>query len=648
MGCVFMDLDNKKRKNIIFNAMSKHSVAMALISSLTILLTLSFSSIYLNNNFKSQMALQYFKLVRNNIIIGDKRSAILDLNKSLDHFYKISYSEKDHSSSFTIGETEKPFPLLGHKKSFEIKLSDNSPSKGELSFFFNIKELVIFVMISWMISSLLLIPIVLYVFKIFKSKEQLRLELISIQSTKLITDQVAHDIRSPLAALNMIAQKVSHKNDNSRMIMNNAITRINDIANNLLEKNRTGKKGPDKTNICMLSGIVAGMISEKRTQFSNYPQIQINFVENKNVHNCFVKIYPQELKRIISNIINNSLEAIPDKTGSIDIEIINHFDGKFCTIKITDTGKGIPQELLPQIWNKGSTFNKSQGNGLGLFMAKEKIKQWGGSIDIKSKLNQGTTVTITIPLAPTPAWFLPELKIDSNSQILITDDDHSFLKMWQEKLESLSLKENNIGLNIFSSIEQLEKQYQSNNTQNSLILIDYDFNNSSETGLDFIERHKINNAILVTAHYDEPKIIKRCLNAEIKLIPKNMVPSLDIFINAPKQTIKRHVLIDDDQLLHLAWEDQAQSSNIDLVCFSSSKDFFQNAPSLNRDSIIHIDSSLQEEIPGEQTAKEIYSMGFKEIYLTTGYEENDFPPMPWIKKIIGKTPPWKKEHGTFF
>jgi hypothetical protein len=43
---------------------------------------------------------------------------------------------------------------------------------------------------------------------------------------------------------------------------------------------------------------------------------------------------------------------------------------------------------------------------------------------------------------------------------------------------------------------------------------------------------------------------------------------------------------------------------------------------------------------GEEISKKIYEMGFKDIYLATGYEPNAFPAMPWIKGIIEKEPPW--------
>jgi hypothetical protein len=49
---------------------------------------------------------------------------------------------------------------------------------------------------------------------------------------------------------------------------------------------------------------------------------------------------------------------------------------------------------------------------------------------------------------------------------------------------------------------------------------------------------------------------------------------------------------------------------------------------------------LGENVKGEEIAKDIHDKGFEEIYLCTGYPADYFPDMPWIKEIVGKTPPF--------
>ena len=66
-------------------------------------------------------------------------------------------------------------------------------------------------------------------------------------------------------------------------------------------------------------------------------------------------------------------------------------------IEISDTGIGIPEERLKDIWEPFKTFGKKQGTGLGLAIVRQLVEAHGGSISVTSKLNQGTTFIIRLP-----------------------------------------------------------------------------------------------------------------------------------------------------------------------------------------------------------------------------------------------------------
>lgn len=92
-----------------------------------------------------------------------------------------------------------------------------------------------------------------------------------------------------------------------------------------------------------------------------------------------------ELKRMVSNIINNSIEAFRDDSGVIDLMLSENSDT--LSIQIKDNGKGIPSHLLETAFERGATFNKPRGTGLGLFHAKDTVEKFGGKIDLSSKEN---------------------------------------------------------------------------------------------------------------------------------------------------------------------------------------------------------------------------------------------------------------------
>jgi hypothetical protein len=103
---------------------------------------------------------------------------------------------------------------------------------------------------------------------------------------------------------------------------------------------------------------------------------------------------------------------------------------------------------------------------------------------------------------------------------------------------------------------------------------------------------------------------------------------------------KAAALIDDDALVHMTWKVAARSAGVALKPFKNPADFLAICETLPKDTPIYIDSDLGDGQKGEIIAKTIYARGFKTIYLETGHQPGSFPGMPWIKKVIGKDPPW--------
>ncbi len=105
---------------------------------------------------------------------------------------------------------------------------------------------------------------------------------------------------------------------------------------------------------------------------------------------------------IIRNIINNSVEACDNKNNNF-IHISVYKEGDYCTIIISDTGKGIKQEYIDSIFTPGfsTKYDVKTGDifrGLGLPIIKDLVENhFRGSIKVDSKENIGTTVTIKIP-----------------------------------------------------------------------------------------------------------------------------------------------------------------------------------------------------------------------------------------------------------
>ena len=141
-----------------------------------------------------------------------------------------------------------------------------------------------------------------------------RLKLNQQKNTAILelASQVAHDIRSPLSALNMMVSTMKDLPEDKRLILRGAVQRINDIANGLL-KHGKDPMGSANTQInvaepTMLVALLDNIVSEKRVQYRDKINVEIEGNLAKG-YGLFSEVNPTELSRVISNLVNNLIEA---------------------------------------------------------------------------------------------------------------------------------------------------------------------------------------------------------------------------------------------------------------------------------------------------------------------------------------------------
>ncbi len=459
------------------------------------------------------------------------------------------------------------------------------------------------------------------------------------------TAQVAHDIRSPLAALNTALKDLRELPEQKRILIRNATRRISDIANNLLIKYKMKKsKKITKTRTQkdikaeLISSLLDSLISEKRAQTTE-KSIDIVLELGNNTHNCFVDLESEKFKRIISNLINNAFEAV-ETNGIIRVILRKQYND--LVIEIIDNGNGMPEDILLKIKQGRISSSKKEGFGLGISNAIQSIKSWKGSYDIQSKEGEGTTFTITLPIAEEPDWFQSTVILSPNKHIIVLDDDESIHNVWESHF--LKYIENKlITLEHFYDPPAFIKYCKTSRSEQDLFLVDYEFVNSMETGLDLIEQLDLKKqTILVTSRYEEPEIKGRTRKLEVKIIPKSFAPyvSISMVNETTKEEHPELIFIDDDKALTEAWKMRASFINKKIATFNRSGDFKKVMDRYNKDIPIYIDSDLREEIPGEIFAKFLYEQGFHNLYLATGYEKDNFGHLPWIKEVVNKEAPF--------
>ena len=103
---------------------------------------------------------------------------------------------------------------------------------------------------------------------------------------------------------------------------------------------------------------------------------------------------PEQLERVFINIFTNAVDAM---SGAGDLVVRAFENGEAIYVKISDTGKGIPAEVIDKVFEPFYT-TKDKGTGLGLAIVFNIIKKHGGEIVAESKEDKGTTFTITLPV----------------------------------------------------------------------------------------------------------------------------------------------------------------------------------------------------------------------------------------------------------
>jgi len=108
-----------------------------------------------------------------------------------------------------------------------------------------------------------------------------------------------------------------------------------------------------------------------------------------------LELDPVRVRQVLMNLLDNSLRHTP-RGGKIHIEV--RPEGKAVLFRVADTGKGIPPEALPHVFDRFWKSADSGGSGLGLAIARGLIEAHGGQIRADSVPGKGTVVSFTLPV----------------------------------------------------------------------------------------------------------------------------------------------------------------------------------------------------------------------------------------------------------
>ncbi len=206
---------------------------------------------------------------------------------------------------------------------------------------------------------------------------------------------------------------------------------------------------------------------------------------------------PTQMHQVLMNLCINAAHAIDDEPGTITVELTEEdlsgsftqstpplSPGRYLKLSVTDTGSGIPPELIDKLFDPYfTTKEEGKGTGLGLSVVHGIVQTHHGAITVESESGKGATFNIFFPIvenktSPTDHDSNPELSPTGREHVLVVDDEDQLLDMYERQLKRL-------GYNVTCFNRPTEALEMFKEAQNKFDLVITDFTMPTMNGLEF-------------------------------------------------------------------------------------------------------------------------------------------------------------------
>lgn len=232
--------------------------------------------------------------------------------------------------------------------------------------------------------------------------------------------KVAHGIRNPLVSISTFAQLLPEKKHDKDFIKDYHETVLDSVSklNNIVERL---EKLSDSTKLTFSKGNINYILEETIEEFKEeFKKQNINL--NKNITSSIPAclLDGDKLKEAFSNLIRNSLSAM-SSGGRLDVSTSYDANQKQIRVTFKDNGKGIEYEDISKVYSPFYT-TETKGLGLGLLIVKQIVEKHGGSSNISSTPQKGTTFDMFIPVTaekeeiPQPIYQSEEIPVYSSKR----------------------------------------------------------------------------------------------------------------------------------------------------------------------------------------------------------------------------------------
>ncbi len=225
-----------------------------------------------------------------------------------------------------------------------------------------------------------------------------------LQSKKLaaigtLTSGIAHEVNNPLNNISLTAETLLEekesltKDEEEEMLLDiiNEVTRASNVVNNLLDFSRShGQMVFESLDVATVLKTTLKLI-RNQIMLSGV-KLETHFPEES----FLIKGDLNGLKQVFINLFLNAIHAMQGG-GLLSLTILAN-DEKTVTVQVSDTGQGMPPEVLEKIFDPFFTTKSiGQGTGLGLSVVYGIVNKHNGYIEVNSRAGEGTTFAVTLP-----------------------------------------------------------------------------------------------------------------------------------------------------------------------------------------------------------------------------------------------------------
>jgi len=211
-----------------------------------------------------------------------------------------------------------------------------------------------------------------------------------------LASSIAHEIKNPLISIQGFARRIGTTEDRDKLekyakFIEQEADRLTQVLTKLLGFSRMDEPKKDFLNMNDIVDDTVLFMEHHLTRFKN-----VEIAVKKEPDLPLVQVDRIHVQQTVVNILMNAAQAMP---GGGKILIKTGRGDQYVFISITDNGVGIKEEDLEKIFEPFfTTKEKEQGTGLGLSLCKRLIEANAGKIEVESKVGEGTTFTIMIPM----------------------------------------------------------------------------------------------------------------------------------------------------------------------------------------------------------------------------------------------------------